>query len=166
MRNRLAALLAALLTAGLAAAGRWLVGRVEHAPEAVDLINSLVSSALYLLSTTATVAGTTIALMLTLIGVARDADHEFTPQLYHHISTVAVLSAIGLALSLILLLTMSVPFDGFERAPPVFFEWLYEGLFVGVALVVVLAVGTVTLLALTVRDLIHAVAPNGDKPER
>lgn len=167
MRNRLLALLAALATAALAIVGRWLVGRVDHAPEAVALIASLVDSALYLLSTTATVGGTTIALMLTLIGVVRNADHEFTPDLYRQITLIAVLSATGLALSLVLLLLMSVPFDGFERAPPVVFEWLYEGLFAGVALVVVLAVGTVTLLALTVRELIVTVAPDvTDEPER
>ena len=72
----------ALATAALAVGGRYLVGRVERAPEAVDLIASLIDSALYLLSTTATVGGTTIALMMTLIGVARNADHEFTPDLY------------------------------------------------------------------------------------
>ena len=165
MRNRLLALLAALATAALAVGGRYLVGRVERAPEAVDLIASLIDSALYLLSTTATVGGTTIALMMTLIGVARNADHEFTPDLYREVRLVAGLSAAGLALSLILLLTMSVPFDGFDCAPPEFYEWLYEALFAGVALTVVLAVGTVTLLALTIAELILTVAPSVEDDE-
>ena len=163
MTNRLIALAFALATASLAALGRWLVGRVSGAPEAVDLIASLVDSALYLLSTTATVGGTTIALMLTVVGVARRADHDFSDSLYREITLVASLSATGLGLSLILLLAMSVPYSGFEGATPALYEWLYEILFGGVALVVVLAVGTVTLLALTVRQLIAAVAPHGHR---
>lgn len=168
MTNRLIALAFALATAALAAVGRWFVGRVSGAPEAVDRIASLVDSALYLLSTTATVGGTTIALMLTVIGVARRADHEFTDDLYRQITLIASLSATGLGLSLILLLAMSVPYSGFEGANPALYEWLYEVLFGGTALVVVLAVGTVTLLALTVRQLIGAVAPtaNSDEPDR
>ncbi len=162
MPHKIPALLAALATAALAAAGRWAVGSVDHAPEAVDLIRSLIDSALYLLSTTATVGGTTIALMLTIIGVARKADYDFEMALHRQIMLIAVLSAAGLALSVILLLGMSVPHDRFERVSPRFYEMVYEVLYAGMSRVVMLAVGTVTLLTLTIRQLIIAITPGED----
>ena len=103
------------------------MGSVEGAPKAVDLLASLIDSALY-----------------------RQVTH------------IASLSAAGLALSLLLLLAMSIPYDGFEKLPAAAYEWLYEAMYAGTALVVVLAVGTVTLLALTIRQLIGRVAPDAE----
>ena len=168
MSHKLWGLLAALVTAALAVAGRWAVGTVEGAPKAVDLIGSLVGSALYLLSTTATVGGTTLALMLTIVGVARKADFDFEMALYRQILLIAALSAIALALSLVLLLGMSVPYRGFERLSPASFSVIYEVLYAGTSVVVVLAVGTVTLLTLTIYQLIVAITPGdgmADVPE-
>lgn len=162
MHHKLVSALAALAAAGLAVTGRWAVGSVRGALEAVELIASLIDSALYLLSTTATVGGTTIALMLTIIGVARRADHDFEMALYRQIMLIAVLSATGLALSVILLLAMSVPYGGLEKLSPGGYAMIYEVLYAGTALVVVLAVVTVTLLTLTIRQLIIAITPGQD----
>lgn len=162
MNHNVLSTLAALATAGLAAAGRWAVGSVDGAPKAVDLIASLIDSALYLLSTTATVGGTTIALMLTIIGVARRADYDFDMALYRQIMLIAVLSAVGLALSVVLLLAMSVPYGGFENLSPDSYSAIYEVLYAGTSVVVVLAVATVTLLTFTIRQLIISITPGDD----
>lgn len=143
----------------LGVAGRWASGSIYSTVEALDLIEAVRSSALYLGSAMATSSATTLALMLTFVGLVQRFDHEFSRQTYMRIRLIARLSAVSLVGSVLLLLILTFPVGDFEQLPRIWYPWLYNAIYSIVILVSALLVATVTLLFVTLADLISEITP-------
>lgn len=146
----------------LGAAARWANGMVYSQAEAKDLIATLSKSGLYLGSAMATSSGTTLALMLTLIGLVRRANQDFGAPVYRRINNVSLLSTLSLIGSVFLLLALTMPVGEFERLPNQWYPTLYNTLYGMVVGLGGLLVGTVVLLYGTIQDLIANIAPGAD----
>ena len=141
---------------------RWAIGRVYFAGEALQLMNSLASSGLYLGSAAATASATVIALMLTLTGMIRKMDTEFDQPVWQAIDRVSQLSIISLLASLLLLLALVFPIGEFEKLPANWFMRLYDALFALTVLVTALLSATAVLLYSTLRAVIRQITPTTD----
>ena len=141
---------------------RQAIGTVYGSGEAILLLEALSRSGLYLGSASATASATTLALMLTLISMVRQADHTFNKWIYRNVERVARLATISLMASLILLLVLVFPVSEFDGIPNDWYPLLYEGLFGGVVIVIALLATTVIMLYRTVRHVIAQITP-GDE---
>ncbi len=152
-------LLTFILIATFGFGARQAIGTVYGSGEAIALLEALARSGLYLGSATATASATTLALMLTLIGMVRRAETEFDSQIYGNINTIAQLCFVSLIVSLMLLLVLVFPVGEFEDIPDRWYPMLYEILFGATVLVVALLSMTVTMLYLTIRFVISEITP-------
>ncbi len=142
--------------------GYWANGLIYSSAKALDMIETLRGSALYLGSAMATSSGTTLALMLTLVGFMMRLDTEFDRSVYKRIKNIALFSTLSLAGSVVLLLVLTLPIGEFEKLPKQWYPILYTVIYTLVILLAGLLVGTVTLVFGTVLLLIQNVTP-GDK---
>ena len=108
MKNTALTTGAAALILAVGLAGHFASGAIYSSVEARDMISALSSPALYLGSAIAGSASTTLALMLTLLGLVRRADAEFDPQMYRQIYRIAVLATLLLAGAVVMLLLMTM----------------------------------------------------------
>lgn len=141
---------------------RQAIGQIYSSGEAVVLLEALSRSGLYLGSASATASATTLALMLTLIGMVRRADPEFGEETYHNIERIAKLATAGLMASLMLLLVLVFPVGEFDDIPVNWYPLLYDGVFAATVIVVALLAATVTMLYRTIRRVIRTITP-GDE---
>ena len=148
-----------LLTLFLGLGARAAIGTVYGAAEAVDLLNALSRAGLYLGSAVATAAATTLALMLTLIGMIRRMDEDFDAFAYRSIGMIARLSTITLLLALFLLMAFALPIGEFDNLPKQWFENVYLGLFAGTIVMVGFAAATVVLIYTTLRRVLAKITP-------
>ncbi|RDC60100.1 hypothetical protein HME9302_01299 [Alteripontixanthobacter maritimus] len=141
---------------------RLAIGSVYGSGEARVLLETLSRSGLYLGSASATASATTLALMLTLIGMVRRADHDFDSHIYANIERIARLAVWSLLASLLLLLTFVFPTGEFDQLPERWYPILYEAIYAGTVVVVGLLAATVVMLYRTVRHVIAQITP-GDE---
>lgn len=146
----------------IAIGSRYLIGAVYSAADAVQLIESLSRSGLYLGAAIATSCATILALMLTLLGFANRLDAEFDHTVYQRIDRIGLMSTLGMCGSLLLLLTLSLPVGEFEEMPTRWFPVLYNVLIVLVGLLTGLLIATVLLLFSTLRRVVAEVVPEKD----
>jgi len=95
---------------------REAIGTVYGAAEARDLLEALSRAGLYLGSAIATASATTLALMLTLIGMIRRIETDFDRKTYKQVTRIAVISTVTLMLSFLVLLAFTLPIGEFESA--------------------------------------------------
>ncbi|MEL7721042.1 hypothetical protein AAG598_13470 [Citromicrobium bathyomarinum] len=138
---------------------REAIGRIYGAAEAIDLIDALARAGLYLGSAIATASATTIALMLTILGMIRNVDEEFDHTTYGSISNIAKLATFTLVTSLLLLFAFVLPTGEFEEMPERWFSILYDGLFATTVLMVGLSAATVVKIYETIRRVIAKITP-------
>ncbi|WP_460098700.1 hypothetical protein [Qipengyuania sp. 483] len=138
---------------------RKAIGSVYGTGEALALLESLARSGLYLGSASATASATTLALMLTLIGVVRRSDHDFNDLVYENVERIARLATISLLASLGLLLVLVFPVGEFDGIPNQWYPMMYEVLFGATVMVVALLAATVMMLYRTVRHVISHITP-------
>jgi len=138
---------------------RFAIGEVYSEAEATNLIQALTQTGLYLGSAIAGAAATTLALMLTLLGLLRNSDANFDADAYKSISEVAWLSTISLVGAVILLLLLVLPAGEFEKMPKGWYLYMYEVMFWLTVAVCTLLVATVMRLFLTIRHVIAQITP-------
>lgn len=141
---------------------RFAIGNVYSEAEATNLIESLTNTGLYLGSAIAGASATTLALMLTLLGLTKNADADFDYGVYKSISQVAWLSTVSLVGAVILLLMLVLPVGEFEKMPDGWYKIMYEVIFAQTVLVCALLVATVVRLFLAIRHVISRVTPGDD----
>lgn len=146
----------------LGVAGRWASGSIYSTAKALDLIEAVRTSALYLGSAMAGSSATTLALMLTFVGFVHGADHDFSRETYKRIRVIARLSAISLVGSVLLLLVLTFPVLDYDELPNFWYPYLFNVIYAIVVMVSALLVGTVTLLFSTLVDLIAEITPGDD----
>ncbi len=161
-RYRIWPIAAFLFICALGFGARQAIGRVYSGAEAAQLLEALSRAGLYLGSAVATASATTLALMLTLIGMIRRAETEFDQEAYTRVILIARMSTVTLMSSLILLLAFVFPVGEFDALPGDWYQWLYEALFSITVLTVALLAATVLVVYMTVRHVIVGITP-GDK---
>ncbi|MEE4289049.1 MAG: hypothetical protein V2J14_06745 [Erythrobacter sp.] len=162
MQVKKAVISAAGAIVALGAIGRWANGAIYSSLEARELIEALSGSALYLGSAIAGSAATTLALMLTLLGLVRRLNEDFDKDMYRRIDQIAVLSTGLLGGSVVMLLMMTLPIGEFENVPVTWFAILYEVLFWLVVALSAALLALVMLLYTAIRTLIANITP-GDE---
>lgn len=138
---------------------RRAIGNIYGAAQAVDLLEALSRAGLYLGSAIATASATTIALMLTLIGLIKRMNEEFDHQAYRNVELVARLSTVTLLIALFLLMAFALPVGEFEEMPRKWFENLYNVLYYGTVFMVGTAAATVVLIYTTLLQVIVKITP-------
>jgi hypothetical protein len=141
---------------------REAIGRVYGAAEAIVLIDALSRAGLYLGAAVATASATTIALMLTMLGVIRNVDEDFDITTYRSVSNIAKLATVSLLTSLLLLLAFVLPTGEFEKMPAQWFSILYECLFATTVIMVALSAAMVVKIYVTIQRVISKITPGGD----
>lgn len=141
---------------------RQAIGGIYSLGEAIQLVETLASSGLYLGAASATSSATILALMLTITGMMRRLDADFDYDVWWRINLVAKAATVSLMASLLLLLALVFPVGEFEGLPADWFIWMYNGLFAITVLVVALLATTVALLYATIHDVIATMTPDID----
>ena len=141
---------------------RVAIGDIYSGAQATQLIQALSRAGLYLGFAIAAVLATTLALMLTLIGLIRRIDDEFDTSTYRSIGLVARLSTASLLISIIVLLAFTLPVGEFDDLPTGWFIRLYDGLFAACVIMVGLIAAVVVVLYRTVVGVIGTVTPDRD----
>lgn len=141
---------------------RVLNGTVYSEAEILDLYGALRQSGLYLGSAIATSAATTLALMLTMLGLVRRMDKNFDREVYQTVALIALCSAICLVASVVLLLTITLPMGQFDGVPDPWYRILYNSVFATIVFICALSVAVILLLLSTVLTVIREITP-GDE---
>ncbi|KLE35256.1 hypothetical protein [Aurantiacibacter luteus] len=162
IRNHVWATVVFALICVLGFAARRAIGRVYSSAQATDLIEALANAGLYLGSAIVTASITTLALMLTLIGMIKRMDAEFDTQTYRNIDLIARLATASLMIGLVVLLAFTLPVGEFDEMPDDWFVRLYDGLFASCVVMVGLVGATVTVLYRTLRRVIELMTPGED----
>ncbi|MHA6334164.1 hypothetical protein ACXYL9_10835 [Qipengyuania sp. CAU 1752] len=142
--------------------GRQAIGTVYGEAEASALLEALARAGLYLGSAIATASTTTLALMLTLIGMIRRMDEDFDDGVYGRVNLIARLATASLMLSLIVLMAYTLPVGEFDELPGNWYGTLYEVLYASTIIMVALLAATVAVLYQTVHMVIASITP-GDE---
>jgi mannose/fructose/N-acetylgalactosamine-specific phosphotransferase system component IIC len=154
--------LAALGVMAVGLAGHIANGAIYSGLYAREMIEALSSPALYLGSAIAASAATTMALMLTMLGLVRRADTEFDQSMYRQVYRISLLSAWLLGGSVVMLLFMTMPIGEFDEVPSVWYPTLYKVMYWMVVVLSAMLVAMVTLLFSTIRTLIANITPHDD----
>ncbi len=142
--------------------GHFANGAIYSSLHAREMIEALSQPALYLGSAIAASAATTLALMLTLLGLVRRVDADFDQTMYRQIYRISLVSASLLGGSVVLILLMTMPIGEFDNVPVYWFGTLYKVLYWMVVALSAAFVGMVALLFSTVRQLITNITPHED----
>lgn len=143
-------------------AARKAIGTIYSTAEATSLIDALSRAGLYLGSAIVTASATTLALMLTMIGMMRRMDSEFENATYRGVELIARLATVSLMFGLIVLLAFTLPVGEFEKLPAAWFDNLYNVLFAACVIMVGLIAATVTVLYRTLRQVIATITPGNE----
>ncbi|CAN5906794.1 hypothetical protein BH24DEI2_BH24DEI2_13780 [soil metagenome] len=143
----------------IAAGVHVLAGTVYSGAKALELFKALSDSSIYLGVALVSSAATILALMLTMIGMARRADEQFDTGFYQRIGRIGALSAATLCGAVLLLIVLGLPAGEFDGLP----TWWYKGLYylaTGlIALLAGLAITTILMLFNAVKYVVLKVTP-------
>ena len=162
MKTHYWAWVGAVATLALAGSAFYAVGQVYSDAKAIDLINQLSQAGLYFGSAIATASATTLALMLTLIGMIRRIETDFDRKTYKQVTRIAVLSTATLMISFLVLLAFTLPIGEFENLPKGWYNYLYTALFALTVGMVALASASVTIVFMTIRSIVSHITPGDD----
>lgn len=159
-------LIGGFLAGAIALSGQWLVGQVYSGWEARQLLESVISSALYFGSATVTGSATILALMLTMLGLTNTTDGEFDSIFFKRIERIGLLSTITLIAGVLLMLFLSVPVQESKDVPASWYKIIYYVLISYIAILSGLIVGVVLMLFNAIRSLIDVVKPSADEDQK
>lgn len=125
------------------------VGSVS-AGEAASLLESSLPTIRFMASAVMTAAATTLALLLTLLGVTAGSDQQLDKSFYHTVRTVARLTVWAFAASVVLLGSLVIPFSENIEIPR---SW-YIGLYYAFIAVSALCGGLLVTIALAIFSII------------
>ena len=139
-----------------------LTGQIYSEAQVTQLLEGLKNSSLYFGSAIATASATTLALMLTLLSLASQADTSFEYETYKGIKLIGQLSTFTFIGAVTLLLMLSFPIGKFENIPPVWFQTIYYALSAVNGLLAGLMIVGVLILLDTITTLVKELSPDID----
>ena len=140
-----------------------LTGHIYSEAKAIELVQSIKESSLYLGSAVATASATVLALMLTLLSVTSQVDTSFGISTYKGIRVIGAISTVTFIGSVILLLALSLPVGEYESISGVWYQILYYVLCTINGLLAAMMIFSVLILFETITTLISELAPEADE---
>lgn len=150
----------ALVTVAVVALSRVAVGRYYSSVDALQLVDAMRDSALFLNAAIATGSATIIALMLTLMGLMQRARDEFQSAVHDRVRTIAWLSAVSLLGAVVLLVALTIPVIESDEIAAGWYRALWWGFSGGIAVVSGLFVSVVLTLLVTIIGSVEALRPD------
>lgn len=154
-------LIGGTVTAVLSLATLWLIGRLG-AGEARLILESTLPTVRFLCSTTAAAGATILALMLTLLSLAREHDQTFEESYYGGIRQISLYSTICLTLSIFVLLLLVVPLSESDKVPSELYTNFYYVILVAASVLGGLIVSIMLMLYGAIVGLIRVVHPEAE----
>lgn len=145
------------ITTVIAFGGLATVGRISPF-RALSLLEAIVPTIRFLSSATLTGGVTMLALMLTLLSFTATHTEDFTEAHYERVQQIAVLNALLIILSMVLLMVLSVPLEEADTLRRLY-TWIYYGIVLLMSLLGGLLIAVVVMLHSTIRGLIHVSHP-------
>ena len=139
-----------------------LTGHIYSEAQVTQLLEGLKDSSLYLGSAIATASATTLALMLTLLSLASQADTSFEYETYKGIKLIGQISTSTFIGAVTLLLLLSFPIGEFKNIDPIWFKTVYYVLSAVNGLLVGLMIVGVLILLDTITTLVKELSPDID----
>lgn len=143
----------AVSIAGVAA----VMGRVGDA-EARRLLEAILPTSRLFCSAMMTVSATILALMLTMIGLGKQADNELADSHYKRIMNIALYDSILFAAAVIMFVMHCVPVYESDSMPKWWYPTIYYGVLILSSILAGGAIAIVVQLYLAVKDVIQVVA--------
>ena len=139
---------------------RLAVGNYYSDLEARELLVAMRDGTLFLSAAIATGSATIVALMLTLLGLARGERDEFQRALHDRLRTIAWLATLSLLGAVLILITMSIPLVESQSVPTDAYRILWWSFSGAVAVVSGLFVSVVLTLLVTVIGAVQVLRPD------
>lgn len=133
------------------------MGRVGDA-EAQRLLEAIIPTSRLFCSAMMTVSATILALMLTMIGLGKQADTELADSHYERIVKIALYDAILFAAAVVMFVMHCVPVYESDSLPEWWYPSIYYGVLIASSVLAGGAISIVVLLYLAVKDVIQVVA--------
>lgn len=128
--------------------------------EALGLIEAALPTARFLASTVVGSAVTTLALLLTIVGLSLRADYDFHDRLYSRVRYLTTLSVVSIVIGVLVLLAVTVPIGEVEELRT-YYSAFYYGLAAAMAVLGGVVVSMGLLIGATLRGLLEIGAPRG-----
>lgn len=142
------------VVAALVMAALVLVVGAVSTYEAGMLLDAMLPTVRFLCSSAAAASSTTLALMLTLLGLSASVSHNLKNAHYVRIRQIALLDSIGFVLSIILLLTLVVPYEQTEEISAAWYTPVYYFVVIASAALGGIMVTVILMIYGTVRDMV------------
>lgn len=154
--------LGGVIALSIALAVNFLGGNIYSSAKAREMIEALSSSALYFGAAIATSSATILALMLTLVGMTRESEHDFSDALYKRVMHICVLSTVTLCSAILLLLMLSLPVGEFQNIHANWYPIYYWILVTLVSVLTGLIITVVLMLFNAIKNVITTLTPAFD----
>lgn len=146
------------MLAGLTAAG------VANSDPYQGMVESAMPSVRFLASAVMTVSATTLALMLTLLGLSTDIDGDIKSGHFERVRQIALADAYFFVLATALLVMVVVPAGDASPVPGPWFTWVYYVISTSSAVLGGCLIAVMLLLYAAIRDLILVLSPSEKNP--
>ena len=128
------------------------------------MVEAAMPSVRFLASAVMTVSATTLALMLTLLGLSTDIDGEIRKDHFERVRQIALVDVCAFVLATVLLVIVVVPVSEASPIPGRWYSWIYYGISVASSALGGGLVAVMLLLFAAIRDLIVVLAPGDENP--
>lgn len=155
-RDAIVAGVAGLLVAVSIGTVGFLLGEFSGA-EARRLVEATIPTSRLFCSAIMTVSATILALMLTMIGLGKNADAELSDSHYHRILKLSFYDTVLFGVATVLMIVQCVPVHESDKIPAMWYTTLYYSLLVATAGLGGAAVAVISLLYLAVKDMIEVL---------
>lgn len=150
------ALLGGLIAAVVSITGSVMVGHISGS-EGLRLVEAMLPSVRFLCIAVMTASATILALMLTVLGLSRNAPSPLRSSHYKRVEQVALLDSITFVLATLLLLMLTIPIGESVAFSAEWYTTMYYVLLVVSSLLGGMLISVVLMIYGTVRDLVEAI---------
>ncbi len=154
------AFIGGVLAALIALATYAISGRVSYAGEARSRVQEMIPTMQTLSLAVMTGSTTTLALMLTTLGIAHDMDVDFGKGFFEHIGHISLLATGAVVITLLMLTFLAMPLFKSDAIAPGWYEVIYTVLIATTSSITGLVIALVTMLYNTIRDIIRILVPS------
>ena len=128
------------------------------------MVEASMPSVRFLASAVMTVSATTLALMLTLLGLSSDIDGDIKKGHFQRVRQIALVDVGAFVVATVLLVVVVVPVNEASPVPDGWFMGIYYAVSVASAALGGGLVAVILLLYAAIRDLITVLSPGDDNP--
>ena len=128
------------------------------------MVEAAMPSVRFLASAVMTVSATTLALMLTLLGLSTDIDGDVREGHFKRVRQIALVDVCAFVLATVLLVIVVVPVNEASPIPTRWFTGIYYGVSVASSALGGGLIAVMLLLFAAIRDLIVVLSPGDENP--